>query len=396
MAKNNKPAEGETGAIKAGASGSLDDKLAAAAALGELTSGADLADNDRRQAHDILATLSRDAEQQVRASVARAIADYPFLPPAIAEQLASDVSDVSTPMLRRSPVLTDAFLVDLINSGVADEQAQVSIATRENLTETVSGPLLKTGERRAVETVLSNASANIDNAGYDALFARDDIDGRMLTLVSAREGLTVPVVAECHRIILTDRFDREVGALIRHQLIESYALPPKMADAIVCAALEDSLSQATSDIGATASELTSLAESLHSHRDITPSLLLRMTCNGSLEFTVAAFHVLTGRPRQEIASVFAMAGTEGLADLYRESQLPPFFRFALVTAIKRMMEEHQKKDQSSSEKPIQDIIRDIVGFYRGIAPTSLEQVITRLCHEGERWSQDGNSSPAPT
>ncbi len=396
MAKKDKAAEGETGAIKASASGSLDDKLAAAAALGELTSGTDLADNDRRQAHDILATLSRDAEQQVRASVARAIADYPFLPPATAEQLANDVSEVSSPILRKSPVLTDAFLVDLIGSGAADEQAQVSIATRKNLTEKVSGPLLKTGERRAVETVLSNASAYIDDAGYDALFARDDLDGRMLTLVSAREGLTIPVVAECHRIVLTDRFDREVGALIRQQLIESYALPPKMADAIVCAALEDSLSQAASNIDATASELTGLAESLHSHQDITPSLLLRMTCNGSLEFTVAAFHVLTGRPRKEIAGIFGMAGTDRLADLYRESQLPPFFRFALVTAIKRMMEERLKADQTPSDKPIQDIIREIVGFYRGIAPTSLEQVITRLCHEGERWGQDGNSAPSPT
>ncbi len=394
MAKEEKSAGSETSAIKAGASGDLEDKIAAANALGALTQTADLANNDRRQAHDILATLSRDAEQQVRTSVARAIADYPFLPPAIAEQLASDVSEVSTPMLRRSPVLTDAFLADLIDSGAADEQAQVSIATRQNLTEKVSGPLLKSGERRAVETVLSNESAMIDNAGYDALFARDDLDGRMLTLVSAREGLTIPVVAECHRLILTDRFDREVGALIRQQLIRSYALPPQMADAIVCAALEDSLSQATADIGATASELTVLAESLHSHQDITPSLLLRMTCNGSLEFTVAAFHVLTGRPREEIASIFGMAGTDRLAALYRESQLPSFFRFALITAIKRMMEEHQKNDQTPSEKPIQDIIRDIVGFYRGIAPTSLEQVITRLCHEGERWAKDSRPTPS--
>ncbi len=394
MGKKHKSPEKGSESLTARAAGNLDDKLAAAAALGELTAGKAVAKNDRRQAHDILAALSRDAEQQVRASVARAIADYPFLPPAIAEQLANDVSEVSTPILQNSPVLSDAFLADLIKSGAANERAQVSIATRHNLTKEVSGPLLEVGKPRAVETVLSNTSAQIGTSGYDALFARDDLDGRMLTLVSARAGLTVPVVAECHKIILTDRFDREVGALIRQQLIESYALPPQMADAIVCAALEDALSQATSDIGATAGELTTLAQSLHNHQDITPSLLLRMTCNGSLEFTVAAFHVLTGRPRQEIVGIFGMAGTDRLADLYRESQLPPFFRFALTTAIKRMMEEHQKNDQDPSDKPIQDIICDIVGFYRGIAPTSLEQVITRLCHEGERWGQDGNSAPS--
>jgi len=196
MSREDKSAEDRTDPLKADATGSLDGKLTAAEALGALTSRSDLAEDDRRQAHDLLATLSLDAEQQVRASVARAIADYPFLPPAVAERLAADVSDVASPVLGRASVLTEGFLVDLIESGAADEQAQISIATRPDLTEAVSGPLLRTGKRRAVETILSNTSAKIDEDGYGALFARDDLDGRMLTLLSARQGLTAPVVAQ--------------------------------------------------------------------------------------------------------------------------------------------------------------------------------------------------------
>ena len=394
MSKEDKSRGDKAGPLQAETAGSWDSKLTAAKALGALTSRSDLAENDRCQAHDILATLSLDAEQQVRASVARAIADYPFLPQAVAERLAADVSDVAGPVLERSSVLTDAFLIDLIESGAADEHAQISIATRHSLTETVSGPLLRTGKRRAVETVLSNTRARIDEDGYGALFARDDLDGRMLTLVSARQGLTAPVVAQCHKIILTDRFDRAIGSSVRQTLIETHALPPQMADAIVNAAMEDALSRSTSSADVKPEELIGLATTLNSHNDLTPSLLLRITCGGSLDFSTAAFHVLTKRPYDEVARAFHGAGTEVLGNLYRESGLPPYFRFALVAAIKRIAEEHQKSHQGTSEKPVQDIIREIVGFYRGIAPTSLDQVIARLCHEAARWSEDDSAAPS--
>lgn len=394
MSKEDKSASNGAHPLEAAASGSLQAKLAAATALGELTAGANLADDDRRQAHDILATLSLDAEQEVRASVARAIADYPFLPSSVAEKLAADVSSVAGPVLERSSVLTDEFLIDLIESGAADEQAQVSIATRQGLTEAVSGPLLRTGKRRAVETVLSNTSARIDEEGYGALFARDDLDGRMLTLVSARQGLTAPVVAQCHKIILTDRFDRAIGASVRQMLIEAHALPPQMADAIVNAAMEDALSRSASDANVTPEELIGLATALNGHNDLTPSLLLRMTCGGSLDFSKAAFHVLSNRPYAEVARAFQSAGTDTLGNLYRETSLPPYFRFALVAAIKRIAEEQQKPHVGAPDKPVQDIIREIVGFYRGIAPTSLDQVIARLCHEAARWSEDDSSAPS--
>ncbi len=368
------------------------DRLAAANALGSLTINVALSGEERRQAHDIQRALSVDAELQVRASLARAIADYPFLPPVIAERLAQDVSEVSAPVLQRSAVLPDTFLAELIESGSADELAQVNIATRRELPESVSGPLLKVGKRRAVESVLSNASANISDDGYEALFAREDLDGRLLTLVSARQDLTEPVVAQCHKIILTDRLDREVGAAIRTNLIEAHSLPEKMADAIVNAALEDALSRAASNAEATSQEMIGLAVTLDRHSDLTPSLLLRMTCDGSLDFTVAAFHVLSRRPYEEIETAFEVAGTEAFAELYLATGLAPYFRFALFTAIKRIAQERDKPYDSAPDKPIQDIIREIVGFYRGIAPTSLEQVIARLCHEASRWSEDKDTA----
>ncbi|MEQ9518693.1 MAG: hypothetical protein RLN89_04555, partial [Parvibaculum sp.] len=129
-----------------------------------------------------------------------------------------------------------------------------------------------------------------------------------------------------------------------------------------------------------ASQLVPLAYQLKSHGDITASLMLRMVCHGSLGFAVAAFQALTEETEQDIEAAFKGAGNDALNQLYIESGLAPYFRFAIVNAIKRM-----KAAPTKPEKNVKLILRDIIGFYRGIAPGSLDHVISNLSHEAERW-----------
>jgi len=378
--------------VRSLASRSEADRIAAAGTLGTLVAGPDLSIAQREGAHTFLTTLSTDANERVRASVARAIATYPLLPRSLAEQLANDMLEVAAPILAKSPVLTDTFLIDLISSGRADESTQVSIAMRDALSELVSGSLLEKGKVRAVETVLSNKSARIDEQGYGALLARTDLDGRMLTLAASRPDLSAPIVAQCHTIVLAEHFEREAGRAIRETLITHHALPPDMADTIVQTALEDALAKETAEATTTDEDLINLATSLNGHGDLTPSLLLRMTCNGSLSFAAATFHVLTGQPLKDVYAAFGEAGIKNLTTLYHQSELAPYFRFALITAIKRITEEEAKPYRGDADKPVKDIVREIVGFYRGVAPASVDEVINQLSHEASRWSEDSDAA----
>ena len=369
---------------------STDDRIAAAKAIGTLTNGDKMSDSDRDNAHTLLEILSKDSELRVRTALSQVIAEYPFLPQSLAQSLAQDVLAVAGPVLEKSPALSEQFLTELIQSGNASEEAQTKIATRDALPNTVTEALIVSGSSQVAKTVLSNQTAQIDEQGFTSLFAREDLDGQMLTLVAERSDLSEPIVAQCHKIVLADHFDREVGQKIRNQLIQEYSLPPAMAETIVQAALEGALADASSDSGAVRAGFDLLAQRLHRHGDLTPSLLLRMVCGGSLDFAISAFQVLTDKPASKIETIFVGAGTTALADLYLESSLDPYFRFALTTAIKRIASETGRSHKTDPEKPVADIIAKIVGFYRGISPSSIDHVIASLCHESDRWSKDDN------
>jgi uncharacterized protein (DUF2336 family) len=358
-----------------------------AVALGVLAGRDDLSAIEREETHNLLEDMSDDAEVRVRAAVSRSISQYPLLPASLAQKLAEDVAEVAGPILENSPVLNDEFLVEQITSADSNDDVQVNIAKRQSLSLSVSDTLLRTGVSAAVETVLSNKSAQIADDSLLALFDRNDFSEEMLAGVAEREDLSAPIVSQCHEIILADHFDREVGKHVRNRLIETYALPEQMASAIVQAALEDALTRTTVDAAAAESELALLAQHLNSHGDLTASLLLRMVCAGSLDFAKAAYHTLTQRSFGEIDIAIFGAGNERLSELYKASGLDPYFRFAVTTAIKTMAEEQNESRTSQSAQAVEAIIREIVSFYRGIAPTTIDQVITSLCHEADRWRQ---------
>ena len=362
-------------------------------ALGQLAAGGSLSDTELAKAHDLLEELSGDAEIRVRAAVSRAISEYPLLPASLAQQLAQDVLEVAGPILESSPVLSDEFLISQIEDQDTKEEAQVKIARRNRLSVSVTHSILQSGAVIAAEIVLTNATAEIADDGLEALLRRDDLSGNAMMLVAARNGLSQPIVSQCHEILLADHFDREFGHHSRKLLIEKYALPPEMANTIVEAALEDALTRATAEAGSPEQDLELLAEHLNARNELTASLVLRMVCTGSLEFAKAAFRVQTSRSREEIAITLFGAGTDALGELYLETNLDPYLRFAVTVAIKRMVEEHNRTHKSVDDKPIKDISREIVGFYRGIAPASLEQVIASLCHEADRWRK---TNAAPT
>lgn len=371
----------QTEELRETASRSAEDKVAVAKALGLLTAKTDLTQEDRDAAHRIIEMLSQDVEKRVRLAVVQAVENYPLLPATLAEQIAKDVADVSGPLLESSPVLSTSFLTDLIASGTLEDLAQIRLARRRNLEMPVADKLLEAGHSGAVEAVLSNETAQISEKGYSALLGRDLLDDSLFALVSQREDLPAAIVAHCHQIALDDVFGHAVRQQVRDRLMSTYALPEEMAVQIVQTAVEDMLARTASESGAVDGEFELVARRLHARHELTPTLLLRMICTGALEFAEAAFHILTGRPYDEITKAFAGAGREAMDALYKQSGLDAYFRFAVVAATKRVAADEER----ATDKTLKAIVDDIVGFYRGIGPGPVEEVISRLTQEADRW-----------
>ena len=89
------------------------------------------------------AAILTDPNPIVRRALAEALADSPDAPHHLVAALAFDQLAVSAPVLRRSPVLQDHDLVELIGEGVA--QTQMLIAGRSRISPPVAAALIELG-----------------------------------------------------------------------------------------------------------------------------------------------------------------------------------------------------------------------------------------------------------
>ena len=134
-----------------------------------------LSDSERALALGILERLAVDVAEEVRAALAEAVKGYPGLPHDVAMKLAGDTESVSIPMLKESPVLSDADLVEIVRGGSPDKQT--AIAGRPTVSSTVAQAVAEHGVREAVATLVENPGADIDEKSYDQVvnrFASDE------------------------------------------------------------------------------------------------------------------------------------------------------------------------------------------------------------------------------
>ena len=119
------------------------ERAEAASALARAYLYSDLGPSLRREAAIGLTSLLDDHSTLVRRSLAEALAGASDAPHHIVLALASDQSEVSSVVLARSPVLTDAELVDC--AAIGDARAQIALARRPRLSVSVAAALAEIG-----------------------------------------------------------------------------------------------------------------------------------------------------------------------------------------------------------------------------------------------------------
>src|ERR1700744_4440764 len=85
--------------------------------------GQSLTPDERKLAEEILRLLAKDAAVMVRQAIAQSMKNSRHLPQDVAEVLAHDISAIAVPVLEDSPVLSDAFLIQIIREHGAAYQA---------------------------------------------------------------------------------------------------------------------------------------------------------------------------------------------------------------------------------------------------------------------------------
>src|SRR5262245_15948831 len=103
----------------------------------------DLSDNDRAAAEGAMIMLLDDPSPLVRRALADVFAGCADAPPTVVHALAADQPDVAEPVLRRSPLLLDADLVEAVAAG--EGARQTAIAGRVELPSSVAAAIAEVG-----------------------------------------------------------------------------------------------------------------------------------------------------------------------------------------------------------------------------------------------------------
>lgn len=186
----------------------------------------------------VLCGLAEDAAVRVRAVIADELKAMPDAPRELILRLAGDAAmEVAEPVLRLSPLLTEADLLALV-AGPPDAATITAIARRPALSERLSDAIATTADTPAIAALLGNASAAIRESTLDALIVQ------AATRVSWQEALVC-------RPALPPRALRALALCVAGHLLQPLSarrdLPPALAETLRSRVAERLAQQALGD-----------------------------------------------------------------------------------------------------------------------------------------------------
>lgn len=252
----------------------------------------------------ILETLARDEAAKIRKILADELKSAKGVSASVIEQLARDHEEaVCAPVLRTSPLLSDAFLVEFIESGPV-QAALRAISERPSLGADVADAIVATDERDAITALLSNESAQIREETLDRLVDdAADIDDWHLPLVT-RPALSAQAVTSLSRFV--------TEALLE-KLMARRDLDPAVAETIgegVRRRLGKDIADAETGDTESASEK---ARRLMTEKKLDEAAVKAAMLRGDRQFVIEAVAVLGELGSAAVRKAFSLASAKGVA-----------------------------------------------------------------------------------
>ena len=300
-----------------------DERAVAAHKICRRIEDAQLTDEDRDVACEILRVMAADAAELVRRALAVTLKSSDILPRDVAIQLAKDVESVATPLLSFSPVYTDEDLAEIIR--FSGPVRQIAIASRATLSETVTTALVEHGSEVAVRTACANDNAAFAETGLQKAISRFANSQNLLAAVAYRRVLPLSVA---------ERLVNMVGDQVRDHLVNHHALAPEIAIQIAVGARERATIDLVDQAGRTA-DVERFVVHLAANDRLTASLLLRALAHGHMTFFEWGVAELAKVPHHRTWLMIHDAGPLGLRAIYERAGLPvrlfPAFRAGVDT-----------------------------------------------------------------
>lgn len=159
---------------------------------------------------EIATSVLRKLHPDERPQVSSRLSDSERVPRSLALALAADADiAVASPILSRSPVLTEGDIVALAQE--SNDARLQAIATRPSLTARVTDVLIDRGSNTVLRTISGNAGAEFSESGMMSLVARARNDSN-LTLSLADRGDLSPAMVDQLNTLICDMVATTAGA----------------------------------------------------------------------------------------------------------------------------------------------------------------------------------------
>jgi uncharacterized protein (DUF2336 family) len=297
------------------------ERAAAAGALARAYVNSTLPFEDRCAAEAALTLLLDDTSSKVRQSMADALSMSHHAPIQIIAALASDVPEVANLILARSPLLTDADLIDRVATG--QKATQEMIADRPSVSMPVAAAIAELGEVEACALLLSNIGADIASLSFRRMAERFG------HVPSVREALIADarLPADCRHMLLV-----KIGEALRTAPLVLALMGAARAERIT----RDACIKASLTLieGTKAEEHAALVEHLRLRGDLTTSFLIRTAAHGKIDFFGTSLLVLTRQSEQRIRALLGSGTDVALQALFRSAGLTEATHAVILRALK--------------------------------------------------------------
>jgi uncharacterized protein (DUF2336 family) len=271
-----------------------------ASALARAYLYSDLTAPVRAEAALAMTALLDDSSVLVRRALAEALCRASEAPRSLILALAADESEAAAAVLQRSPVLTDADLIDCATNG--DAAAQTALARRPNLPLRATAALAETGQLDAVLALIGNCEIDLPAELLDRILTRFSDDASVREALLERSFLPASLRA---RIAVAAAKDLGVEA--------SQWMAPERAERIAREARDQAICTIASSCRS--DERPELTRALRAAGALTPALLLRSLLGGERDLFAEALAELSGLPLPRVAAFILEPRGEGFAAL---------------------------------------------------------------------------------
>ncbi|WND02430.1 DUF2336 domain-containing protein [Temperatibacter marinus] len=299
---------------------SPENRAEAAKKVGEVFSSAELGDKEKGIAEDIFRAMLQDAAVRVRQALSESLQDNPEISKDIVSSLAQDIDEVALPMIQNSTVLSEADLIDIIDT--RGETLQKAVAQRKDVSEAVADKLVDTANENVIGVLVSNDKAAISENTFTRVL---DEFGENETINSsmAKRGELPINVAE--RLV----------TLVSDQLREHIMTHHEISASVASDLLLETREKATVGLldGSDSQDVQSLVDQLYDNERLTPTLLIRAVCTGDTTFFETALAKMCGIPVANAYKIIHEGGAMGLSKAFERAKIPNQFVSVAQAAI---------------------------------------------------------------